>query len=134
MISQDIATLVSNGLGVNWELGSNIFVGFEKPTQGDDIPTKAIFVTGTGGFAAEALKDGSQLATITAQIIIRHLPSHWIEGETLANQVLDILDLKPPANYIEISARTSRASPLPPNDQGSPRWVINVDIRIHETQ
>lgn len=110
----------------------------KKPTENQAItgavPSRCVFVQGTGGFQPTAFVDGglgTKDARPTAQIWIRSNPRDYDGGRALALAVFGAVDLNPPSGYYESRALMSEPGYVREDEQNHHEWTVNVMLRTH---
>ena len=125
---EDVATHISTELA-SLRLGVNCFFGPVRPVD-DVIPDRCVFCLESGGRAVFPYcgenRKGERHSRVS--IIVRENKEEFSNGETLAIDVSDAIDMNPPTGYVE--ARTINTSPIyvRKTDLGNHLWSINVDL------
>ena len=136
----DIATHLGASIG-SLILGTNVFAGPVRPwsnTADADggIPPESVFCLQRGGRADEVFHEGASpsfrhLAYPTVQIIVRTDASFQV-GQSLAEQIFEVINHKPSAGYVEWAMTTSAPLYLGKEDDQHHEWSMNVSTIIDE--
>lgn len=126
-VSTDVATFLASVPAMG-TLNSDIQVGFVDPLA-TGLPQVCIYVLATGGpgqdnhvGATTSVNHG--IRHLRVQVTVRGEPGEYVAAAAKAQAVRNALHLCGISGYMKCEA-ISEPYPLPPDDLGAYRWVIN---------
>lgn len=118
--------------GVGFTLGSNMFEGYDRPTD-EYIPVNALFVRGGGGPAPDRVM-GLSKEERTAVVHLRMRWNRFEEGDAKIRSVMEALQGTTISGYQDVDPVQSEPIPLPPTEERHVMWLLSYRMRYEDAR
>lgn len=122
-------------------VGKNLILGgkrsFDRKGPSSGIQHESVFVTIDGGSSSRPIKGGPDERSIVGRILVRSKPASatkaFEDGQSLARDIHDAVDQRPPVGYCECRAVSSHPEWMGQDADTHHEWEITVELTVDVT-